>query len=118
MERETTFHDTVPAPIELLGKYRKKAVRQKDIVLDFFRRHPENNYTPPEVQFVISPHITMNVVSEIGMNEVRRSITDLTKEGRLNKCQWSERRMGKFGVDNRTWRYNIEYVSPINPPKK
>jgi hypothetical protein len=114
MERETTFHDTVPAPIELLSKYRKKAVRQKEIVLQFFRDRYSMNFTPAEVFEGIS--LTEN--NCILLTSVRRAISDLTKEGKLTKCDYSERREGGYGHPNRTWRYTRNFVNPINPPKK
>jgi hypothetical protein len=110
-EPELIFHDTVPAPIELLGKYRKKAVRQKEIVLQFFRDRYSMNFTPAEVFEGIS--LTEN--NCILLTSVRRAITDLTKEGKLTKCDYSERREGGFGHPNRTWR---NFINPINPPKK
>jgi Fe2+ or Zn2+ uptake regulation protein len=112
-EPELIFHDTVPAPIELLGKYRKKAVRQKEIVLQFFRDRYSMNFTPAEVHKFISMR-----GDSILLTSVRRAITDLTKEGKLTKCDYSERREGGYGHPNRTWRYTRNFVNPINPPKK
>jgi CHASE1-domain containing sensor protein len=51
------------------------------------------------------------------ITSIRRSITDLTKEGKLIKCDYSDRKEGKYGTTNRTWRYNSEYIEPLNPKK-
>jgi hypothetical protein len=110
-EPELIFHDTVPIEEERLPWVRGKAVKQKELILEIFRFNFERNFTPNEVHNNV-------FASHIILTSVRRSITDLTKEGRLNKCQWSESREGMYGKLNRTWRYNTEYVNPINPPKK
>jgi hypothetical protein len=53
--------------------------------------------------------------NQILLTSVRRSISDLTKEGRLIKCQWSESKPGAYGKLNRTWRYNKEFINRLNP---
>ena len=100
------FHDTVPMPLEQLEKGRKKAVRQKDIILHIFRCNPDKNFTPPEIQARLSGELML-------MTSVRRCITDLTKEGRLMKCDYSESRDGNWKTLNRTWKYNSDYVAPL-----
>ena len=105
-QRELVFHDTVPLPDNQLEKAYIDAKYQKQIILEFFRLNPDRNFTPYEVWHELW---TMML-----LNSVRRSITDLTKEGRLWKCQWSDSRMGEFGKLNRTWRYNTDYLPNIN----
>jgi Fe2+ or Zn2+ uptake regulation protein len=99
----------VPLPEEQLGEAREKAKKQKEMILKFFRRRPEYRYTPVKVH-----EILLWEGETILLNSVRRSITDLTKEGRLIKCQWNESDMGIYGKLNRTWRYNTEYIKPLN----
>ena len=112
-QRELIFHDTVPLPDEQLEKARDTAIRQRDCVLLYFRDRFSMNFTPVEVWHALNENpVTWGTV--IMLNSVRRTITNLTKEGRLIKCDWSERRMGQYGKDNRTWRYNIEYIKPLN----
>lgn len=108
-QRELIFHDTVPVPAELLEKYRKKAVRQKDQVLEFFKVYYPRNFTPSEMYELMrnSGHCVL-------LTSIRRCISDLTKEGRLYKCMWSDSRDGAYGVDNRTWKYNNEWIKPLN----
>jgi hypothetical protein len=48
------------------------------------------------------------------ITSVRRSITDLTKEGKLRKGDHSMQTEEMHGVNNNRWRYNTEYVKNIN----
>lgn len=112
-QRELIFHDTVPLPEEELGMAREKAFMQRRMVLDFFRQRFSMNFTPTEVWEFLNGHVTSTIL----LTSVRRSITDLTKEGRLVKCDWSESRPGKYGKLNRVWRYRIDYLEPLNAKK-
>jgi len=78
------------------------------VIENFFKAY---NFTPAEI------HEMMCAMRKepILLTSVRRSITDLTKENRLIKCQWSESKEGKYGKLNRVWRYNSEYIRPLNP---
>lgn len=111
-QRELVFHDTVPLDEQDLPKAREIAIKQKAIVLDFFKSYPNDGYTPYEVY-----EFFMSYEGDILLTSIRRSITDLTKEGRLIKCQWSESKPGAYGKLNRCWRYNTEYIAPITPKK-
>lgn len=108
-ELELTFHDSIPMPEEQLPKARDKAAKQKELVLDFFRQRFSMNFTPIDVFNFLNDHITT-----ILLTSVRRSITDLTKEGRLIKCQWSESRQGAYGKLNRVWTYNRNFLNRLN----
>ena len=107
---ELTFHDTVPLSEDQLAKAFETATKQKAIVLDFFKSYPNDRFTPYEVY-----EFFMRYEGDILLTSVRRCITNLTKEGRLIKCQWSESKEGAYGKLNRVWRYNESYISPINP---
>ena len=107
---ELEFHDTVPLPEDQLKKAIDTATKQKAIVLDFFKSYPNDRFTPYEVY-----EFFMRYEGDILLTSVRRCITNLTKEGRLIKCPWSESREGEYGVLNRTWKWNEYYVKPINP---
>ena len=109
---EMTFHDSVPLPEEQLGMARDTAAKQRGIVLDFFRRRFSMSFTPVNVHEALESDGSL-----ILLTSVRRSITDLTKEGRLIKCQWSESKPGAYGKLNRTWRYNSEFINRLNPQK-
>ncbi len=125
--KETIFHDTVPLPEEELPEAREKAKKQKGDVLSVFHEHPEKNYTPVEIWEILNSYYQgvaidhaiffnkhLGKSESILLTSVRRSISDLTKENRLIKCQWSESKEGRYGKLNRVWRYNTEYVKPLN----
>jgi hypothetical protein len=112
VQRELVFHDTVPLPEEQLPQAREKASHQKEIVLDFFRQRFSMSFTPVNVHEALESDGSL-----ILLTSVRRSITDLTKEGRLIKCQWSESKPGAYGKLNRTWKYAQNFINPINPQK-
>ena len=111
-EPELTFHDSIPLPEEQLPQTRDTAAKQRGIILDFFRQRFSMSFTPAEVH-----EILQHDGNKILLTSVRRSITDLTKEGRLIKCQWSESKPGAYGKLNRTWRYAQNFINPINPQK-
>lgn len=116
-EQELIFHDSVPIEEEQLPQAREKAAKQKGIVLDFFRQRFSMSFTPAEVHSMLvgeeaqTPGIHTRFIL---LTSVRRSITNLTKAERLIKCQWSERKEGRYGKPNRTWRYNRNFINPLN----
>lgn len=112
-ELELTFHDTVPLDEKDLPEAHEKALKQKLLVLDVFKRFKALNFTPVEVHEYLR-----DVQNEpMLLTSVRRSISDLTKEGKLVKCMWSESRPGKYGKLNRVWQYNTlrDDFEPLNP---
>jgi hypothetical protein len=113
-EPELIFHDTVPVPAEQLEKYRKKAVRQKDIILALFRENPGRWFTPWEIERM---YYVKSGGKHIFITSVRRSITDLTKENKLRKGGYSDQKEESFGVNNNRWRYNSGYIAPISLPR-
>jgi len=111
-QRELIFHNSVPLEESALPLAREKAAKQKEIVLDFFRQRFSMNFTPYEAWVSL-----MDKGNQMLFTSARRSISDLTKEGRLIKCQWSERREGAYGKPNRTWRYNASFINRLNPQR-
>ena len=111
-EKNLLFHDTVPLEESALPKARETAFFQKTMVLNFFRQRFSMSFTPMEVSDFLNTHLTT-----ILLTSVRRSITDLTKEGRLIKCQWSESKPGAYGKMNRCWKYNQNFLNRLNPQK-
>jgi hypothetical protein len=112
-EPELIFHNSVPIEEENLPEARMKAQNQKLRILRVFELNPTSKFTPTQLHYLMT---------EVGFDKmlltsVRRSITDLTKEGRLIKCDYSESRKGQYGTLNRTWKLNQEYVKPLNPQK-
>lgn len=116
-EPELIFHDTVPLDDQDLPKAREIAEKQNEIILKFFEANKDSNFTPAEVYDDLNQnYLTYGTL--ILLSSVRRSITNLTTKGRLIKCPWDERRPGKYGKDNRTWKFNPNYIHPINSPRK
>ena len=97
-----TFHDTVPLDEKDLPKARETAKRQEEKILDFFRANSNKNFTPIEVYEEFLEYESPVIL----LTSIRRSITNLTKKGKLIKCAWSESRDGGFGKLNRVWKYN------------
>lgn len=109
-ELELTFHDSIPLPEEELPKAREIALRQKNMILDYFRQRFSMNFTPIEVWAAMNDEVNSSML----LTSVRRSITDLTKEGKLIKCPWSESKKGAYGKLNRAWQYNSCFIKPLN----
>lgn len=108
-ELELTFHDSVPLEESALPEARAKAAKQKGIILDFFRKRFAYRFTPAKVHEILEYE-----GEKMLLTSVRRSISNLTREGKLIKCAWDQREMGAYGVDNRTWKYNNEWIKPLN----
>jgi hypothetical protein len=111
-EPELIFHDTVPIEEEHIPEARRKAKTQKDIILSIFKEWPKYHWTPYDMAKAMDAYDIPILITSI-----RRSITDLTKEGRLIKCDYSNRKEGKYGTTNRTWRYREDYLPPLNPKR-
>ena len=78
-----------------LEKYQRKAKSQDDIIINFFKLHPDKAISPDYV------------LDELGLNcpitSVRRSISNLTKQGKLIKTE--RKVMGNYGRLTNTWKY-------------
>lgn len=95
MQKEFDFHNTINLPEEELQERKKDARNLQDRILnDVFKKYPEKNFTPCEVHMIVDDFNTL-------LTSVRRAITNLTSEGKLNKL--SIKRMGHFGTLNYTW---------------
>ncbi len=79
-----------------------KAETQKDIILAFFTKHPDMEFTPFDVQ----KHANL---SGAPVTSVRRAMTNLTDDGKLIKT--NNVKKGLYGAMNFTWRLKN------NPPK-
>jgi hypothetical protein len=110
-EPELIFHDTVPIEEERLPEARNTARKQKEWILAFFRDRFSMNFTPIEVHQEMKAYCYGSMCL---LTSVRRAITDLTKEGKLTKCDYSERREGGYGHPNRVWKYNVGWLPSLN----
>lgn len=75
------------------------ARKQDDIILDYFRNHPDDSFTPEAIHYVRFDEKTP-------ITSVRRSITNLTAAGRLEKTD--EKQLGVYGRMNYKWKYRKE----------
>jgi hypothetical protein len=87
------FYNTTGLDATELKKRQIKAGSQNGKILEYFKEHPYQNFTPFEIQ---------ELLGFVCINSVRRAISDLTDMGLLTMT--SEKRMGKFGMMNNTWR--------------
>lgn len=72
----------------------KKAMKQDDIIIEFFERHKGRPYTPWEVHRALGE--TMLITS------VRRSLSNLTEQGILIKRE-DYKKMEETDTSNNTW---------------
>ena len=75
-----------------------RAGTQNARILEIFREHPQENFTPFEVQNIWFSRGYRNVP----ITSIRRAITSLTQLGYLIKT--IETRQGEYGDINHTWR--------------
>ena len=89
------YFNTVPIEGKELDQAFKKSGGQNRLILDFFSRHRDRDFTPFEV--ADNCGITAPITS------VRRAINTLTDLGWLIKT--GNTRPGPYGTQNNTWRY-------------
>lgn len=90
------FYNTIGLTGRDLFKSEEKAKRQEDIILQVFAEDGEE-MTPFEVSRELETQ-----GYEYPITSIRRSITNLTKSGKLEKTL--VRRNGVYGQKNYTWR--------------
>jgi len=77
-----------------LKKYQRKAKSQDEVILEFFKLHPYTVYSPD--------YIMDELGLECPITSVRRSISNLTKQGKLVKTD--RKVLGKYGRLTNTWK--------------
>ena len=88
------FYNTIGERGIKLDKLRVSAKNQEVVIMCFFMRNPNQDYTPVEAMralFMSCP-----------ITSIRRAMTNLTKRGILDKTE--NKRMGAWGIDNFTWQ--------------
>jgi hypothetical protein len=78
-----------------LKKYQKKAQSQDDIILEFFILHKDTVFSPD--------YVLEKMDLKCPITSVRRSISNLTKQGKLIKTE--RKVMGNYGRLTNTWKY-------------
>lgn len=96
------FHNTTLLKDKDLQDHKFQAGKQNKVVLDFFRVHSYENYTPYEVWKALG-------INNILKSSVQRAITDLTTMTYLEKLDGKEgrplvQRHGQWKSNCYTWR--------------
>lgn len=89
------FFDTIGLTDQELEERKIKAGTQNRTILDFFRSHPNYEFTPFQVQRYCN-------MPNVPITSIRRSITTLTKLGYLRMTP--VKRMGDYGTMNNCWK--------------
>lgn len=96
----TTYYNTTHEADTL--KYKVKADKQDDQIIEFFRKHWQGSFTPCDIwSKVFTP--------QTPITSVRRSITNLENAGMLKKTEI--KRDGLYGRPNYTWRLVLPELS-------
>lgn len=90
-----SYYNTLNEEGEVLKESTQKAKTQTSVIFDLFRVNPDQSYTPFEVNYILS-------FKNYPITSVRRAMSDLTKEGKLEKTEKKEE--GEYGKDNYCWR--------------
>jgi len=78
-----------------LQNSRQNSDRQQDIIYRVFEANPNMTLTPFEIEAATGQNWPIT--------SIRRAITDLTSEGKLEKTD--EKRMGPYGKQTYCWKY-------------
>ena len=78
----------------------KNTDKQKDVVLQFFEINPEVNMTP---SYIWGELINWNILDRVPLTSIRRAITDLTTDGKLEMLPLTVK--GIYGAPEHYWTY-------------
>lgn len=93
------YHNTTNQTGQTLEVYEGKAGSQTSIILNWFKRNPEVEKTPSEIHRILfSVHTPLT--------SVRRSMSNLSKEGCQNLIKCDTMRQGMFGRLEHCWKLN------------
>lgn len=90
------FHNTTGLLPSEKWEKEKKAMKQTDLVLEFFKQRPHNDYTPAQV---------WEHFKQYPITSIRRAISTLCKAGELVKTD--NKRIGMYGEVNCCWRLKV-----------
>lgn len=90
------YYNTTKEKGEKLKEYQDKALSQNERITRFFLKHKGKEFTPSEVLRRV-----FNMF--VPITSVRRSITNLTKEGILKQTE--TKREGLYGRNENTWTW-------------
>lgn len=102
-----SFHNTNNESGIELGESIVKAIRQEELILEYFKLHPQDKFTPFEIQSALGLMATP-------ITSIRRAITNLTADDKLIKTD--KQKVGDYGKKNFCWRLNVldrQYKIPL-----
>jgi hypothetical protein len=88
-----SFHNTIGEQGTLLQESERKARTQDERILRFFSKYPDVFFGPSDIQ----AHFP-----EMLLTSVRRSITNLTKNGKLEKT--TRQKIGAYNKKEYLWK--------------
>jgi hypothetical protein len=95
------YHNTTNEVTQLQA-FTSIAIGQDSVVLEYFKQRPLAEFSPSQV---LKKLINSNLINNgTPITSIRRSISDLTKEGKLIKT--SNKVPGMFGRPEHTWIFN------------
>ena len=90
------YYNTNDESGENLQNSRQNSDKQKDVIYRVFESNPNMTLTPFEIEAAVAQSWTIT--------SIRRAITDLTSEGKLEKTEI--KRMGPYGKQTYCWKYS------------
>lgn len=97
------YYNTTDLKHAELNSAVQKAKGQDEIILEYFKAHPNGLCTPFEVHSALFDDRTP-------VDSIKRTLNTLTKELFLEKTKTM--RMGKFGRLNHTWKLKTQNSQP------
>lgn len=94
------FHNTTGLKGKELRQANLKATSQAFRILQFFRQHPGEHFTPYDVRRALG-------LDPLAICEVKRSMSDLSNARKFNPpflVKTEVKKPGDRGADNHTWR--------------
>lgn len=96
------FHNTVNATQPELQLFSQQAEKLETVVLSFFKEKKGSWFNPPYVHKIVRSRTG----KDIPLTSVRRAISDLTRDGKLEKSATAESK-GIYGVKNYCWTLKV-----------
>lgn len=99
-----SFHNTTNQSTTELKTSEDKARTQDEIVLEFFKQHKLNDFTPCEVYEALIKQ--KKITRLVPITSIRRAITNLTHSTKDDLEKMRDKRIGYYGAPNNVWRLN------------
>ena len=101
------YYNTTNETGETLNDSNTRAIKQEDLIYNFFKFEYEEfarpeGFTPSEMGHIC----LMDAQKDWPLTSIRRAIHTLTESGKLTKT--TELRMGNYGKNEHVWRLNVE----------